>query len=85
MKVDYKKIKCSAIRKGDKVITGYRHDDCFRNLSVLEESDGHWSDWEQGFVTLDNVFYNREEASKIAYEKGQIKKKKTKLYSEDLY
>jgi len=38
----------------------------------------------QGFVTDKGEFVNRVEAVKIAFECGQIKKIKPRLYSEDL-
>ena len=82
---DYGLIKCAAIRKGEVIISGYRHDDCYRNLGMFKEMDETWAEWEQGFITLDNNFKTREEAAKIAFEKGQIKNKKTLLFSEDLY
>lgn len=84
-KYDYGLIKCAAIRKGEKIITGYRHDDCYRNLGMFKEPEEKWTEYEQGFITLNNDFKTREEAAKIAFEKGQIKIKKNILFSEDLY
>jgi hypothetical protein len=39
----------------------------------------------QGFVTDTGEFVDRETASKIAYQSGQIKEPKRILYSEDLW
>lgn len=39
----------------------------------------------EGFVTINGLFVNREEAGKIAAACGQIKKPKKKLISEDLW
>ena len=39
----------------------------------------------QGFITNTDRFVDREEASKIAFESGQTKELKKRLYSEDIY
>jgi len=68
------------------VISGYRHDDCYRNLRALGiKSEAMWFGWKQGFIDLNNDYHNREEAAAIAFEQGQIKEKKEMLFSEDLY
>ena len=82
---NYKRIKCAAIKLGDKIISGYRHDDCYRNLKAFKIDEEKWSDYIQGFIDLNNEFHTREEAAIIAYEQGQIKNKKNLLFSEDLY
>ena len=82
---NYKKIKCAAIKCGDKVISGYRHDDCYKNLGMFKEPEEKWADWIQGFIDLNNDFHTREEAAIIAFEQGQIKEKTEMLFSEDLY
>jgi hypothetical protein len=40
---------------------------------------------QEGFVTSSGLFVDREEAAKIAYMTGQIKKPKKRLISEDLW
>jgi hypothetical protein len=39
---------------------------------MFKEVDETWAEWEQGFITLNNDFKTREEAAKIAFERGQI-------------
>lgn len=82
---NYRKIKCAAIKFEDKIISGYRHDDCYRNLGMFEIPEEKWSDYTQGFIDLNNNFHTREEAAIIAFKEGQIKEKKQMLFSEDLY
>lgn len=70
------------------VVFGLRHNHCFELLSALYPNKEYISRCEQGFLTTDNRFVDREEASKIAIESGQIEKCKytdNYLYSEDLY
>jgi hypothetical protein len=40
---------------------------------------------EQGFVTTDGRFVGREEAARLAFERGQIKEPKATLFSEDVW
>ena len=82
---NYRKIKCAAIKLGDKIISGYRHADCYRNLAMFKVEEERWQDYVQGFIDLNNDFHTREEAAIIAFEEGQIKEKKQMLFSEDLY
>lgn len=80
------KIKESAILQNGVVYTGRRHHDVIRLITTttgIRPVNG-----EQGFVTEDGTFVNREEAAKIALESGQITKLKynsKELFSEDLY
>ena len=82
---NHKKIKCAAIKLNDKIITGYRHDDCYKNLAMFKVKEEKWSDYIQGFVDFNNDFHTRAEAAIIAFEQGQTKEKKDMLFSEDLY
>jgi hypothetical protein len=75
------------------VITGMRHHNCFMTLKIVSELfdikdhvKGKSIEKEQGFLTNENMFVNREEAYLIAIKSGQaVKKTKATLYSEDLY
>jgi hypothetical protein len=58
--------------------TGKRHD------IILNAAKGALKLGEQGFVTDSGEFVTREEAARIAFECGQIKEPKKKLFSEDL-
>jgi hypothetical protein len=42
-------------------------------------------EYEQGFLTSTNRFVSREEGGEIAFNAGQTKELKTRLYSEDLW
>lgn len=73
------------------VICGRRHHNC---ISIFAKMVGFPYDEkglklmnteEQGFLTNTDRFVSREEAAKIAFESGQIKKETTRLFSEDLY
>lgn len=55
-----------------------------KDLDISPSEKVNWLE-EQGFLTNDNLFVNRIVASEIAYEAGQIKELKKRLYSEDLY
>jgi hypothetical protein len=74
------------------VVAGRRHHNCFITSFILGEeltvkdkiSDGEWK-ITQGFITSDDIFLNREDAGKIAYDSGQTKKLVKQLFSEDLY
>ena len=79
-------IKESAIVQNGVVYTGRRHHDVIRK--IVEITGIKPVTGEQGFVTDDGVFVNREEAAKIALACGQITKLKfhsKELFSEDLY
>lgn len=82
--MDYKPIKCAALRKNDHIYIGKRHCDCF-----IQEPKGYLVNAEQGFVTEDGVFVDRRLAFIIADHYGQIREKRItsdfELYSEDLY
>jgi len=68
------------------VFCGYRHHQCICFKSVMtNKRDFQCGKHTQGFLTSDNRFVNREEAANIAFLSKQIKTKKSKLYSEDLY
>ncbi len=75
-------IKEAAIFYNGNIYTGKRHCDIIHNI-VLETYTSPIKGI-QGFVTEDGIFVTREQAARIAYEAGQIKQKKSELYSEDL-
>lgn len=65
------------------VICGRRHHNCFITVSILNDSVRPVC--EQGFLTSKDRWVNREEAAKIAFANGQIKKETKILFSEDIY
>lgn len=65
------------------VICGRRHHNIFGILYSLEINKGDNNT--QGFLTDLDRFVDREEAAIIAYNAGQINKRKKILFSEDLY
>jgi hypothetical protein len=81
-------IKHAAIRKDGIIYIGHRHPHCIRVMVECRVSKPVTKDAEQGFVTDEGVFVDRQEALKIAIENNQIITKhgaKDELYSEDLY
>jgi hypothetical protein len=68
------------------VWTGYRHPDI---ISLFYENTGlklsEAGPYDQGFLTSEKRYVDREEGAKIAFAAGQIKEQKNKLFSEDLY
>jgi len=66
------------------VVCGRRHHNCIQTLSLI---DIKWKEFPyiQGFLTSDDNFVDRVSAVKIAFDCGQIKEIKDKLFSEDLY
>lgn len=73
-------------------ICGRRHGDCYKIIRQLDNKHTQWS--EEGFITRDGVFLNREDAFKHASHCGQLSQstlwykedhKENELYSEDLY
>lgn len=79
----------SAILLADgRVFTGQKpHDeilsDIFHELEKNGESQTLLTDREDGFTTSIRRFVSREDAARIAFESGQIKKRLLKLYGED--
>ena len=71
----------AAIRKNGKIYTGHRH----HNILGDAKPFGSLKGGEQGFVTENYEFVNREVAAKIAFECGQIPRPKKILFSEDIY
>ena len=73
------------------VVLGHRHGQCMWTMSsltglrsVTNAEDGV-GEYEQGFLTNTNRFVDREEGGQIAFDAGQTKDLRTRLYSEDLY
>lgn len=74
-------------------VCGRRHGDCYQIIRQLDNKHTQWS--EEGFITHDGKFLDREEAYKYALECGQINQHtkwyrednnyEEELYSEDLY
>lgn len=73
------------------VISGWRHGNCIAlckaqtGLRTVQFANDGVGEHEQGFPTSKNRFVSREEAAKIAFERGQIDKEVNGLFSEDLY
>lgn len=68
------------------VFCGWRHGNCiYQKGAITGLRDGESGENIQGFLTSKNRFVDRQEAAKIAFERGQISEKKKTLYSEDLY
>jgi hypothetical protein len=66
------------------VLCGYRHCHIIAQYSVMRGRTAG-TNHEQGFLTSNNRFVNREEGGKIAFAAGQTESLKTSLYSEDVY
>lgn len=75
-----KAIKQAAILYNGVLFKGDRHRNIISKYKHLPLNKGI-----EGFVTSHGLFVDREQAAKIAYSTGQIKKPKQKLISEDLY
>jgi len=75
-----KAIKQAAILYNGVVFKGDRHRNIIAAHPHIPLKNG-----KEGFVTSSGMFLGREESAKIAYMTGQIKSKKKKLISEDLY
>jgi len=72
------------------VVCGRRHHNCYMTAFGLNE--GHVKHLHeaneravQGFLTSDDIFVDRIEGGRIAFEVGQIEKQTDCLFSEDLY
>ena len=66
------------------VVCGYRHDNVVYIHDQLSQGKTRRTDT-MGFLTSDNRFVNREQASKIAFEAGQIDKPDDCLMSEEIF
>ena len=67
------------------VICGRRHHNCFMSKKLCEEYSEIKGTAVQGFLTSKDIFLNREEAGKLAFEQKQIPELTDCLFSEDLY
>ena len=67
------------------VICGHRHHQIIELYFSMTGKKTTEQGCCQGFLTADNRFVTREIAAQIAFDAGQIKEKKHKLFSEDLY
>lgn len=68
------------------VFCGWRHANClYQMVAITGLRQCEAGEEVQGFLTNKNIFVNREEGAKIAFEAGQIKEQLKTLYSEDLY
>jgi len=73
----------AAIRKDGKIFTACRHGRIIQKYGRFAPP-GFFIGAEQGFVTEGGEFVNRQEAARIAFECGQIKQPKKRLFSEDV-
>jgi len=89
-------IICAAVRneETDKIHYGHRHSHCLAAANdelswTLSRQQICKIKLEQGFITSQNRFVNREEALMIALDNNQVIDKSeirgNRLYSEDLY
>lgn len=82
-------IICSAIDYNGTIICGLRHEDCYKILFAITNSDNPPGNDKQGFITSQNRFVTRKEAYKIAKENNQIRwgvnNEAEILISENLY
>lgn len=75
------KIKCAAIVRSDGVVVeGRSHADCIVDSPLGTCKEGSI----QGFVTDEGKFVDRRRAGRIAFVAGQIPKRVSVLFSEDL-
>lgn len=79
------KIAAAAILERGRVWTGTRHHLIIRDIVEARGKEEGYVSGEQGFVTDDGRFVEREEAAKIAFEAGQIPEPKKYLFSEDVF
>ena len=81
-------ITAAAIRVGNVIYTGYRHGKILRDIcdqAAATDTMPRITQPMQGFIDALGHFLNREEAARVAYLAGQIKKPKTCLLSEDIW
>lgn len=69
------------------VICGRRHHNCFTIVAMLTgiRKERLTREEVQGFLTNKDRFVDRNEAAKIAFASGQIKKPVERLFSEDVW
>lgn len=73
------------------IVCGYRHHNIIHSvlsltgLRTVKNGEKSVGDYVQGFLTSKNRFVDRVEASRIAYEYGQIETMKKYLFSEDIW
>lgn len=73
-------IKAAAILLNGIQYTGKRHREIVAANQRINLKKG-----QEGFITSQGLFVDREQAAKIAHVNGQIKKPKKSLKSEDLW
>ena len=76
----YSMIKQAAILYNGILYKGRRHREIVDANKQVNLRQG-----QEGFVTSSGLFVDREQAGKIAYSAGQIKRPKKRLISEDLW
>jgi hypothetical protein len=67
------------------VLCGHRHHQIIELYKIMTGKDTREQGVCQGFLTAENRFVSREKAADIAFIAGQIKERKHRLFSEDLY
>ncbi len=89
-----KLVICAAVKYKKKVWRGNRHADAIRAMNdelsytmTRKEMSEKCVSLDQGFITSENKYVDRDEAYKIALNAGQVKKNTvdSRLFSEDLY
>ena len=68
------------------VVTGRRHHNCFMTHTILKgEKSEKGIEPIQGFISSNDLFLDRKQASEFAFNACQIDSDDGKLFSEDLY
>jgi len=67
------------------VVAGRRHHNCFHTLKACGHPSGTSMLSIQGFLTSEDRFVTREIAADLAFKAGQIDKKITSLFSENIW
>lgn len=87
-----KYIVCAAIKDcNGTIVCGARHFDMIMQSLIGKLESFNLNNVEQGFIDQFGIFYNREDALKIATDAGQVNTRRIKtnpideLFSEDLY
>ncbi len=78
-------IKSAAIIHDGKPWTGYRHHLIMRDIIEVCGPEAAPINGEQGFMTDEGLFVDRETAARIAFESGQMPTHVKRLFSEDIW
>ncbi len=79
------RIAAAAIIHDGRTWTGRRHHLIIRQIVAELGPEVAPINGEQGFLTDDGRFVDREEAARIAFESGQMDRQVRSLFSEDIF